>query len=502
MLDPSANADINGKLYKCVENVLRIYQETNDKKGTQVIFSDIGVPNGDKSRFNVYQFIKDELVKKGIPENEICFIHDAKNDTDRENMFQDVRNGVRRVIIGSTEKMGTGTNIQTRLCALHEIDVPWRPSDVEQREGRILRQGNMNKEVKIVRYVTKGTFDAYNWAILENKQKFISQVMTNGVVSRNCEDVDAVLLNLAEMKAIASDNPLIKEKMEVDSAIMKLQLVKKNFTANKYALERDLYGTLPNRKEKLEFVIGSIKKDIEIRNSSTVFANYDGQTDISDEIGSEETADSLNFSFKIGNEVLTERKEVGERIQELFHKIDTDGNQVNFGEFAGFTIGAMKKLDLFGDVEHLLIVQGNKSYTIETKASADIGNTIKIVNVIKKLDSTLAEYEDKLIDVEEAIKSTKLELEKPFAKEDELRQLLQRQAELNEALLIKDDDEKEVAYVDSEAEDEKHNVEEEQYADETNTSILRTRVVIILANLVQASCNIRTMVPVLSGQPF
>ena len=148
LLDPSAKPDPNGKLYKCVENVYRIWQETTDKKGTQVIFSDIGVPNGDRESFNVYQFIKDELIKKGVPDKEICFIHDAKNDTQRENMFQDMRNGVRRVIIGSTEKMGTGTNIQTRLCALHEIDVPWRPSDVEQREGRILRQGNMNSEVE------------------------------------------------------------------------------------------------------------------------------------------------------------------------------------------------------------------------------------------------------------------------------------------------------------------------------------------------------------------
>ena len=167
---PEAEPDVDSKLYKCVDNVFRIWEETKDTKAAQVIFSDIGVPTSDKEKFSVYQFIKDELIKKGMPAEEICFIHDAKNDKERSDMFSDVRNGIKRVIIGSTEKMGTGTNIQDRLYAMHEIDVPWRPSDVEQREGRILRFGNMFDNVHIFRYVTKGTFDAYNWSIIENSR--------------------------------------------------------------------------------------------------------------------------------------------------------------------------------------------------------------------------------------------------------------------------------------------------------------------------------------------
>lgn len=455
MLDPDALPDTNSKLYKCVENVYRIWQETDDIKGTQVIFSDIGTPNGNKGSFNVYQFIKDELVKKGVPEGEVCFIHDAKNDTQRENMFQDVRNGIKRIIIGSTEKMGTGTNIQTRLCALHEIDVPWRPSDVEQREGRILRQGNMNDEVEILRYVTKGTFDAYNWSILENKQKFISQVMTNGEVSRNCEDIDIALLNYGEMKAISSDNPLIKEKMEVDSAVMKLQLVKKSFTSNKYRFEKNLYEILPMKKEKLEHSIKQIREDIATRNSSSVFANFDAQSSL--ELDNEfltfentEDADKIEFVMTIKGELYTERKKAGDMIQSLFSKMDTTGRLVDFGEFAGFTIGAIKRVGLFGDTEHLLVINGSHNYTIETNGKADIGHVIRIINAVKKLDKTLAEYEERLVEVNAALESTKAELEKEFPKEAELKQLLQRQSELNELLFVKDEDDKEVAYVDGE----------------------------------------------------
>ena len=466
LLDPSAKPDPNGKLYKCVENVYRIWQETTDKKGTQVIFSDIGVPNGDRESFNVYQFIKDELIKKGVPEKEICFIHDAKNDTQRENMFQDMRNGVRRVIIGSTEKMGTGTNIQTRLCALHEIDVPWRPSDVEQREGRILRQGNMNSEVEIFRYVTKGTFDAYNWSIIENKQKFISQVMTNGPISRNCEDIDQALMNYAEMKAIASDNPLIKEKMEVDQAVMKLQLVKKSYQSNKYRLEKNLYEILPSRKEKLEVAISQMSKDIDIRNKSSVFADVDGQIELTiDEYANEsneEGNDKINFQMTINGQIYTERKLAGEKIQELFSKMDTNDKKVDFGEFAGFTIGAIKRLGLFGDVEHILVISGNHNYSIDTIGKADIGHVTRLINAVKKLDKTLNEYKERLEETNAAISSSKSELEKEFPKEAELKELLQRQIEINAALLIKDEEEKEVAYVDGETSESVTNVSENQ----------------------------------------
>ena len=437
MLDPYAIADEESKLYKCVNEVYRIWEDTADRKGTQVIFSDIGVPNGDKDSFNVYSFIKAELVKKGIPAEEICFIHDAKNDVDRENMFQDVRNGVKRIIIGSTEKMGTGTNIQTRLCALHEIDVPWRPSDVEQREGRILRQGNMNSEVDIFRYVTKGTFDAYNWSIIENKQKFISQVMTSGDVARSCTDVDEAVLNYAEMKAIASGNPLIKEKMEVDAEVTKLTLAKKSFTANRYKLEKDAYDVLPARIERLKSIVKNIEEDIEMRNNSSLYKNNDQQSFVLDESDVEAAKnDTSPFEFDFNGQVLTERKAVGDLIHDMLVKADSDGKCVNFGTYAGFTVGISKSTSMFGngEIECHIILSGKATYTLDTRLSADIGNVTRIQNAVRKLEKRLEEYENRLSEAEAALKSTYDELNKPFTKEDELERLLKRQQELNEQL--------------------------------------------------------------------
>jgi len=273
------------------------------------VFSDIGVPNGNKS-FNVYQFIKNELIQKGVPDYEICFVHDAKNDKERQDMFQDVCSGAKRIIFGSTEKLGTGTNIQTRLVALHEIDVPWKPSEVEQREGRILRQGNMNKVVRIFRYVTKGTFDAYNWSIIENKQKFISQVMTGGEVARSCADVDEAVMNYAEMKAVASGNPLIKEKMDVDADVSKLQLLKRSFNSNKYKLEMDLQKSLPEKRDNVIILIDKLKKDIDLRNQSDLYANLNIEN-----LRSDDNTESFPFSMNFNGIEITERRKAGEMIQ-------------------------------------------------------------------------------------------------------------------------------------------------------------------------------------------
>lgn len=446
MLDPTAIPDEESKLYKCVDQVYKIWRDTTEEKGTQVIFSDLGVPNGDKESFNVYGFIKSELIRRGVPANEICFIHDAKNDTERENMFQDVRNGVKRIIIGSTDKMGTGTNIQTRLCALHEIDVPWRPSDVEQREGRILRQGNRNKEVQIFRYVTRGTFDAYNWSIIENKQKFISQVMTSGDVARSCTDVDETVLNYAEMKAIASGNPLIKEKMEVDAEVTKLSLAKKSFSSNKYRLEKDVLDILPAKIEKLKSISSKIREDIEIRNASDLYRNGAGQisldTEEFDPVKAEN--DASPFVMEFNGKLITERKKAGELIQNMFKKIEPDGKKVDFATYAGFTLGVSKSISPFdGGMDCHLILSGKFNYTIETSLVADIGNISRIQNCVRKLEKKLEEYENRLSEAEAALSSSKAELEKPFSKEDELQKLLARQAELNSLLMEKDEEETE-----------------------------------------------------------
>jgi len=203
LLDTNAENNPASKINKCIENIYDEYVNSNDIKGTQIVFCDIGTPNRQKQRFSVYDYIKETLIERGIPDSKICFIHDANNEIQRENMFSELRSGSKRIIIGSTSKMGTGTNIQSKLVALHHLDVPWRPSDIEQREGRILRQGNTNEEVNIYRYVTKDTFDAYMWSIVENKQKFISQIMTSKSIARSCEDVDETVLSYAEIKALA-----------------------------------------------------------------------------------------------------------------------------------------------------------------------------------------------------------------------------------------------------------------------------------------------------------
>ena len=448
MLFPKKDPDLNGKLYKCIENVYRIYKEYDADKASQVIFSDLGVPNNNGG-FNVYQFIKDGLIEKGIPENEICFIHDAKNEKERSDMFQDIRSGVKRVIIGSTEKMGTGTNIQDRLIALHEIDVPWRPSDVEQREGRILRQGNMYDKVHVLRYVTSRTFDAYNWSIIENKQKFISQIMSDGSLSRNCEDIDEVVINYGEMVACASGNPLIKEKMEVDSEVTKLQLLKRSFQKNRYNLEKDFLEILPNKKERLEERIEKVKEDIAMRDDSKLFKLISNNAEavqqkldikeIGEEMASEQ--DKTDFIMTFNGKEITERKTAGDLILNMFKKVDIGGSAIDFAEYAGFTVSVCKKLTL-GDVEPVIILKGAVSYEINGSLSSGVGNAMRIQNCIKGLETKLSEYETRLSDVNSAIESTRIEFEKPFPMEEQLNKALKRQAELTDLLSIKDEPEK------------------------------------------------------------
>ena len=433
MLYPNQAPDPQSKLYKCVDQVYKWWLETAEEKGAQVIFSDIGVPNGGKG-FSVYQFIKDELVKRGIPKDEICFIHDAKNDKARSDMFQDVRNGVKRVILGSTEKMGTGTNIQTRLFALHEIDVPWRPSDVEQREGRIIRQGNEYDFVHVARYVTNGTFDAYNWNIIKNKQSFISQIFTNDEIARTCTDIDEAVLNYAEMAAIASGNPLIKEKMEVDAEVSRLQLLKRNYTSNKYRLEKDYLHILPERKKNILSMIEKVEKDIALRNSSPMFQNSENLT-VSENIFSEQDDnENIPFVMTINGVDITERKRAGQYFKGMFRKLPLDGKNVDFASFAGFTIGVSKRL-VFDDVDATITISGNGKYTINGSIDGDIGNIIRIQNGLKKLDDELDSCRNRLQEVEAAIESTRIEFEKPFSKEEELSRLLVRKAELDELLL-------------------------------------------------------------------
>lgn len=435
MLYPDAQPDVDSKLYKCVENVYQIWEQTKADKAAQVIFSDIGVPTDDKDKFCVYHFIKQQLIEKGIPADEICFIHDAKNDKDRSDMFADLCSGVKRVIIGSTEKMGTGTNIQERLYAMHEIDVPWRGSDVVQREGRILRQGNMYDEVQIFRYVTKGTFDAYNWSIIENKQRFIAQVMTNGAVARTCEDIDEAVLNYAEMKAVASGNPLIKEKMEVDAEVTRLSLLKRNFDANRYKLEKDFKQLLPSKKEHLEEIVGKIRTDISMRDLQTVPGERRviEQKDL--DAGIDSIEDNSPFEMKIHEVTFTERKKAGEMLRDLLKKIPDNGNMIQFGEFCGFQLGITKFHNhITNETEAKFIIAGAFEYKVSANMISDVGNVMRIQNAVHGLEKVLAEYETRLADTVSALESSRLEFQKEFPQEEALQGLLKRQRELDEIL--------------------------------------------------------------------
>lgn len=426
LIDPDAEFYADSKLYKCVENVYRIYSQTTDNLSTQIIFCDIGTPNKD-GKFSVYDYIKDELIKKGIPASEVCFIHDAgTDDLKKEKMFEDMRMGRKRIIIGSTSKMGAGTNIQDKLIAMHEIDVPWRPSDVEQRAGRIIRQGNQNKEIDLFRYVTKGTFDAYNWSIIENKQKFISQIMTSREeISRTCDDIDEALMSYGEMKAIASGNPYIKEKMEVDNNIRTLKTLKNAYNKNHYDLEYKIKEAFPKKLKKYESMEKNITEDIKCRNSHWIV----------DDAGKEV------FRIQINGVTYDDRILANKVIGDLLIKLKLGENRV-IGEYSGFSLSVVKEIN-FGDIERYLIVNGRENYSVLLSKDQDnSGNMIRIKNAILSLDEKLKEVEHKIQSIETEIETCNREYEKPFKKEAELELLLTRQKELE--IILSDKNEREV----------------------------------------------------------
>lgn len=412
MYNPSAIPTEDCKLNKCVENVLKVYHQYDDIKGTQIIFSDIGTPK--KGEFNVYDYIKDSLVEKGIPSDEIVFIHDAKNDKDRVNMFADMRSGKKRIIIGSTQKMGTGTNIQERIVAMHEIDCSWRPSDIEQKEGRGLRQGNINDEVEVFRYVTKGTFDAYNWNILVNKQHFISQVMTGKNIQREAEDIDKSELSYSEIMAIASGNPLIKEKNEIDNEVRKLTLLEKAYNDKHYQIDYQINKKLPNRIRKNTEYRENVIKDIEIRNK------------MYDQFFSDEND---NTTYKVGNNVFKSRKELSEYIYQSGVGIK-HGSEVTIGNIGGFTVAV--GLEFMSNKK--VYIHGNNEYSFDL-SSAENGNIIKFKNVLKGFDNEVAVLTEKINSDKKEIEKFKDEYEKPFEYKEKIVELRKRQSEVNLLLL-------------------------------------------------------------------
>ena len=406
--------DENSKAATCVNKAFEIWEQTKEQKSTQLIFCDLSTPKGDGT-FNVYEDIKNKLVGKGVPPEEIAFIHDANTETRKAELFGRVRSGQVRFLLGSTQKMGAGTNVQDRLIALHHLDVPWRPSDIEQQEGRILRQGNLNPKVKIFRYVTEGTFDSYSWQLIENKQKFIGQIMTSKSPVRSCEDVDEAALTYAEVKALATGNPYIKEKMDLDIQVSKLKLMKANHTSQKYRLEDNIAKHYPQQIAILKERITGMEADIQ-----TAKANL--------------PADKEQFFMKVGDKSYTDKKEAGTALVEMCKEMKTVNVPATVGEYAGFKMAV--SFDSFNH-KFVMNLKGQLSHNLEI-GSDPLGNIARINHALESMPKQLAEARTKLENVEHQLETAKAEVTKPFAQEAELAEKLERLSALN-ALLNMDE---------------------------------------------------------------
>jgi len=419
-------ANENSKVAVCAEKSYHIWEETTSERSTQLIFCDLSTPrkNRDES-FSVYDELKSLLMKKGVPEDEIAFIHDANTDQKKAELFAKVRSGQVRFLIGSTSKMGAGTNVQDRLIALHHLDVPWRPSDIEQQEGRILRQGNRNRKVKIFRYVTEGTFDAYSWQLIENKQKFISQIMTSKSPVRSCEDVDESALSYAEVKALATGNPYIKEKMDLDIQVSRLRLLKANYTSQKYRMEDNIVQHYPRQIVMVKELIEKLEQDI---------ALYEQNAATSKD----------KFHMQVGSGVYDTRKDAGNAIIKFF-QTDADGT-AKIGTYLGFSMNIA--FDSFNR-KFVLRLKGAMNHPVEIGPDP-VGNIIRLNNVLKTMPDKLAEAKDRLETLTNQLESAKIEVTKPFQQEEELAEKLKRLAELNallnmdekgtDALILEDDE--------------------------------------------------------------
>lgn len=404
-----APSDPDSKLNRCIQNIVRLWNETAAEQLTQVVFCDSGTPKF--GQFNVYDETKSELIRLGIPEQQIAFIHDAKTDIQREALFERVRRGIVRVLIGSTQKMGTGTNVQDRLIAAHHLDCPWRPADITQRDGRILRQGNQNETVHIFRYVTKGTFDSYLWQIQEQKLRYISQVMTGKNISRSCQDADETVLSAAEVKAIATGNPMLAEKMQVDNEVTRLKLLQANWQNEQAMLERHIQKIYPER-------IASYEEKV-----------YKLQTDLIQL----EQHPATHFSIELDGTRYDERSAAGDRLMLLSKLLEPDTESKMIGAYRRFQL--QLKRSLFGST--MLEVQGSESYTVELGDSA-LGNISRLENLLQRIPEILDNTKQQLVNARQQLEVAKKEIGKPFEAEQELQKWIGRQAEINSSLEFKE----------------------------------------------------------------
>lgn len=389
--------DEDNKINHCVENAFSIYQKTMDKKSTQLIFCDLSTPK--PGIFNVYDEIKSKLIEKGVRAEEIAFIHSATTEAQKEALFSNVRTGKVRFLLGSTSKMGAGTNVQDKMIALHHLDVPWRPSDIEQQEGRIIRQGNENKKVEIYRYVTENTFDAYSWQLIENKQKFIGQIMTSKTPVRSADDVDSTALSYAEVKALASGNPLIKEKMELDNDIAKLKMARASHQNQIYDLQDKIALAFPKAISEKQTIVDKLTTDLQTLNNNL----------------------SKNFEIEIEGKKYTDRKDAGEALKNACKYNIQDKNKFigNYGDF--------KLSILFNNNTKYweLCVSGKGKYYSNIADNA-INNITRMTKTLNSIKSKLESQSNELADLKRNLVEAKENVKRPFPKEEEYQAKLER----------------------------------------------------------------------------
>lgn len=395
------------KINACVDNIYRIWEENIDKKSAQLVFCDLSTPKNDGT-FSVYNDIRKKLIERGIPESEVKFIHEADTDMKKKELFQKTRKGEVRVLLGSTQKMGAGTNVQDKLIALHDVDCPWRPSDLEQRSGRIVRQGNENPQVEIYRYVTEQTFDAYLYQLVEGKQKFASQIMTSKSPVRSAEDIDETALSYAEIKMLATGNPYIKEKMDLDIQVQKLKMLKSNFLSEKYGLEDKVIKFYPQQIAYLKSRVEGLTKDVETAKSHP------------------KPIDEQPLGMMVSGVSYSEKAEAGQAIINACKSMNSP-DAIPLGEYRGF------QMELYFDT-----VQRNYVVKLKGETSRDVplgddshGNIVRIDNGIERFEEALADTKNSLENTEKQFETAKQEIEKPFAKEEELRAKTARLDELN-----------------------------------------------------------------------
>ena len=412
ILNPLLPDDPGSKVNQCVGNILRIWSEGAADKLTQLVFCDISTPQGASGQFTVYDDLRRKLIRGGIPKEQVAFIHEADTDARKKALFAKVRSGQVRVLMGSTQKMGAGTNVQDRLIAMHDLDCPWRPRDLTQRKGRIERQGNCNPLVHVYRYVTEGTFDAYLWQTVEKKQQFISQIMTSKSPARSCEDVDATALSFAEIKALCAGDPRIKERMELDVDVTRLKLLKSDYMSKHYRMEDNLLNRYPKRLRENRELKKALEADLALAEQHPHPKDgFAGMT--------------------IGNWAYQDRTSAGEALLALCSEVKGD-NMLEAGHYRGFTV-----LLCTGLLCYKAILKGSAEHSVELGQDAK-GNLVRIDHVLDRLPQRIQETQDAIEHTLQQCEAAKAELEKPFPQEAELAEKSARLTELDILLHIGD----------------------------------------------------------------